>query len=81
MTERELKIFFTSSYQYSQAISYLVEMMKEDCSINIYFAKDVFNILKLQVLSQPISKKTCCCFIEYNPNIIGVFVIKKLIVC
>lgn len=77
MTKRELKIFFTGSYQYSQAISYLVEMMKEDCSINIYFAKDVSNILKLQVLSQHISKKTCCCFIEYNPNTVGVL----LIVC
>lgn len=68
MTETELKIFFTGTYQYSQAISYLAEMMRRDGSIDMHVVKDRSNILKVQVASRHISRKTYHCFLEYIPN-------------
>lgn len=72
MTETDLKILFTGSYQFSQAISYLAEMMDEDNNINIQYVKTNGNILKTQVRSRHINAKTYRCFIDYRPNINGV---------
>ena len=47
MTDKDLKVLFTGSYQLSQAVSYLAEMMNEDGSINLQFVKDETNILKI----------------------------------
>lgn len=51
LTETDLKILFTGTYQYSQAISYLREILNEDGSLNLQFLKDQSNVLKLQVQS------------------------------
>jgi len=56
MTEKDLKILFTGSYQLSQAVSYLVEMMDDFGIINLQFVKDQTNILKIQVQSRHIGK-------------------------
>ena len=40
MTERELKIFFTGTYQISQAVSYLAEMVDTGGNLRIEYVKD-----------------------------------------
>ena len=53
LTEKDLKIVFTGSYQLSQAVSYLTEMMNDNGSINLQFVKEQTNIL-IQVQSEVI---------------------------
>ena len=77
MTEKYLQILFTGSYQLSQAISYLAEILGNDGSINLNFVKDKTNILKVQIQSRHISRKAYRCFIEYSPNVVGVSGIKR----
>jgi len=48
MTERDKKILFTGSYQLSQVISYLAEMVDKDGKVNLQFVKDQTNVLKLK---------------------------------
>jgi hypothetical protein len=71
MTEKDLKLLLTGSYQYKQAISYLAEMIDESDNITIQFVRDKTNILKAQVQSRHIGRKVYRCFIEYKPNTIG----------
>lgn len=68
LTESELKILFTGSYQLNQAISYLAEMMDDDNKINISCMKAEANILKSEVRSRHTNAKTYKCFIEYTPT-------------
>ena len=49
LTEKDLKISSMGSYQLSQAVSYLAEMMNDNGSINLKFEKEQANILKIQV--------------------------------
>lgn len=68
LTEQDLKIFFTGSYQMSQAVSYLAEMMNEDGTITLQYVKITPNIIKLQVRSRHINSKTYRCFVDYQPD-------------
>lgn len=68
LTEQELKILFTGSYQMSQAVSYLAEMMDENGTITFHYLKITPNIIKFEVRSRHISSKTYRCFIEYQPD-------------
>ncbi|XP_057329865.1 uncharacterized protein LOC130670476 [Microplitis mediator] len=68
LTKQELKILFTGSYQMSQAVSYLAEMMDENGTIILYYLKITPNILKFQVRSRHINSKTYYCFVEYQPD-------------
>uniref|UniRef100_A0A1B6C7B2 Uncharacterized protein n=1 Tax=Clastoptera arizonana TaxID=38151 RepID=A0A1B6C7B2_9HEMI len=68
LTEQELKILFTGSYQMSQAVSYLAEMMDENEKITFHYLKITPNIIKLDVRSRHINSKTYHCFIEYQPD-------------
>ena len=52
MTERDLKIFFTGTYQLSQAVSYLAAMLKEDNSIDVKIHQDDSSVLEVEVLSR-----------------------------
>ena len=54
MTERNLKILFTGSYQLRQAVSYLAEMMDKDGKLKIQCVKDQSNVLKFNVPSHHI---------------------------
>ncbi|KYN10443.1 hypothetical protein ALC57_17417 [Trachymyrmex cornetzi] len=72
MTETHMKIFFTGSYQLSQAVSYLVEMVDKNGKLNIEYVKDEKNVLKLKVPSRHISRATYRCFLRYKLNSIGV---------
>ena len=60
-------IFFTGSYQMSQAVSYLAEKMNEDWTITLQYVKIAPNIIKLQVRSRNINTKTYRCFVDYQP--------------
>lgn len=68
LDETQLKLLFTGSYQYSQAIAYLAEILDADDTLNIDFVKDQSNILKLHVRSRHITRKSYKCFIEYIPQ-------------
>ena len=69
MTEKDLKILFTGSYQLSQAVSYLAKMMNDNEFINLQFVKEQANILKIQVQSKHISRKLYRRFIGYRPSL------------
>lgn len=71
MTERDLKIYFSGSYQLGQAVCYLVELLGDSDEINLEYIKLKPNIIKVLVRSRHINKKTYKCFIEYQPNSIG----------
>lgn len=77
MTDTDLKILFTGTYQFGQAISYLGEILNDNGTLNMYYVKDQSNILKIQVQSRHISKKVYKCFIDYTPNNNGVDGIKQ----
>ena len=65
----ELKILFTGTYQLSQAISYLAEMMDKDDNVLIEFYTDeTAKLLRLKVRSRHISKRTYNIYIKYNPE-------------
>ena len=68
LTEQELKILFTGSYQMTQAVSYLAEMMDESERITLQYVKVRPNIIKLEVRSRHINSKTYRCFVEYHPD-------------
>ena len=71
LTENELKILFTGSYQLKQAVSYVAEMMDDYNKIQISCIKETPNILKSEVRSRHTNPKLYKCFIEYQPNSIG----------
>ena len=71
MTEEDLKIFFTGTYQLQQAISYLAEMLGDNDVLQIHYLKESHDIIKVRVRSRHINKKTYNCYIQYRPNTIG----------
>lgn len=71
MTDNDLKLFFTGTYQLKQAAGYLGEMINKDGSVKIQFVKERNNILKVLVPSRHINRKSYRCFIEYAPNTTG----------
>ena len=72
ITEQNLKILFTGSYQLFQAVSYLAEMVAKDGKINIECVKDETNVIKVKDQSRHISCKTYKCFMRYKSNSVGV---------
>ena len=72
MTEKDLKILFTGSYQLTQAASYLAEMIDKDGKINLQHVKDQTNLLKLLVPSRHRSRRVYKCFIKYKPDSVGI---------
>lgn len=67
--ETELIIFFTSTYQLKQTISYLAEMLGEDNKLKVSFLKDSDErVIKLEVPSRHISRKIYRCFIKYDSD-------------
>ena len=71
MTEEELKIFFTGTYQLSQSISYLAELINDDNTINLRIHRDNSTILKMEVQSRHIKRRTYRCYVDYAPNSTG----------
>ena len=55
MTEHEMKVLFTGSYQLSQSVSYLAELVSEDGSINMHYLIEDKGVLKCEVKSRHIN--------------------------
>lgn len=79
MTIRDLTILFTGTYQLSQAVSYLADMVDKDGQIKVQYVKEQSNVLKLQVSSRHINRKMYRCFLKYKPNSEGIFGLLKYI--
>ncbi|GBP85462.1 hypothetical protein EVAR_64760_1 [Eumeta japonica] len=77
LSEPELKLLFTGSYQLGQAISYLAELLDENGAFKMAYVKDQTKILKIQVQSRHISKKVYRCFIKYHPEAEGIHTIQQ----
>lgn len=71
LTEDDLKIFFTGTYQLHQAICYLAEMMNEQEEINLSYLRETPEIIKVEVQSRHIARQTYNCYINYRPNTYG----------
>lgn len=71
MTEKDLKIFFTGSYQMKQAVSYLAEMMDAENKFQISCVVESPNILRCDIRSRHTNAKFYKSFIEYQPNSTG----------
>ena len=71
MTERDLKIFFTGTYQLSQSVSYLAEMLTTENTLTVMYHRDNTNILKLEVPSRHKKRSKYRCYIDYVPDSIG----------
>lgn len=77
ITLNDLKIFYTGTYQLSQSISYLAEMITEDGSITLSYVKEQPDIVRFEVQSRHINSKTYKCYIHYAANTIGISGIKR----
>ena len=77
MTEQDLKILFTGTYQYTQSISYLAELLDEQDNIKVQYVRGSDSIVRFNVRSRHINAKTYKCYIEYEANSIGPSGIKR----
>lgn len=68
MSLDELKVFFTGSYQLSQSVSYLAEIIDENGSFPASTLKIKPEIVRFEVRSRHINSKTYKCYLHYNPN-------------
>ncbi|XP_071581765.1 uncharacterized protein [Temnothorax nylanderi] len=71
MTIENLKIFFTGSYQLSQAVSYLSEMLEEDNTLRLSYAKEQHDIIRFEVRSRHINSKVYKSYLQYQPDSVG----------
>lgn len=83
LTEKELKILFTGSYQLSQAVSYLAEMMDEDGNVALHYLKRLeeanHSIIQILVKSRHFSRKTYKCYIDYTRDSQGLSGIRRYV--
>ncbi|XP_008553228.3 uncharacterized protein LOC103575255 [Microplitis demolitor] len=68
LTEDQLKILFTGSYQFSQAISYLAEIMDDQNNLSVQYVKSAPNFIKAEVKSRHINRKVYRIYIHYIPK-------------
>lgn len=65
LTEDQLRILFTGSYQFSQALSYLAEIMDDQNNLLVQYVKSASNIIKAEVKSRHINSKVYRIYIHY----------------
>lgn len=70
-TERDLKIFFTGTYQLAEWVSNLAELLKYDNTLDLKYHRDNSNFLKMEVESRHVRNKEYRCYVEYVPESIG----------
>jgi hypothetical protein len=72
LTERELMILFTETYQLSQATSYLAEILNaETNTLQVQFLKTSTAsnaLVKFEVQSRNVQRHWYRCYIQYQPN-------------
>ncbi|KAK0166595.1 hypothetical protein PV327_004088 [Microctonus hyperodae] len=71
MTEKDLKILFTGSYQLSLSVSYLAEIYTEEGFLNMQFLLENNSILRCEVKSRHMNRKVYKCYVHYTPNTVG----------
>lgn len=71
LTNNDLKILFTGTYQLKQSVSYLAELMGEDGDLKIEYCREAKNLIRLEVQSRHVNRNKYKCFIEYIPDSIG----------
>jgi hypothetical protein len=75
LSERELILLFTGTYQYSQAVSYLAEILNpEGTYLKVEFLKEnpsPLVLVRFRVQSRHINRRQYKCYIEYRPNCNG----------
>ncbi|KAF5304694.1 hypothetical protein FQA39_LY09471 [Lamprigera yunnana] len=72
LTERDLKILFTRTYQLSQTMSSLAEIVDEEENINLQFEKEIPNIVQVHVQSRHIKRQMYRVYVKYKPRSSGV---------
>jgi hypothetical protein len=77
LNEADLKNLFTGTYQLSQALSYLAEMIDDDGKLTLKYHRDDSHILKVQVQSRHVGAKQYRCYVHYTPNSTGVTAIRR----
>ncbi|XP_058806333.1 uncharacterized protein LOC131672854 [Phymastichus coffea] len=77
LTVDELQILFTGTYQLSQAICYLAEMLGENESLNLKCSIEENCIIRFEVKSRHINSKTYKAYVEYEPQTYGIKGIKR----
>ena len=68
LTEDDLKVLLSGTYQLSLAVSYLAEVLKEDGTIDASFLKVTPTIKKFEIRSRHINSKTYNVYIHFEPN-------------
>lgn len=76
LTLEDLEIFFTGSYQVSQAISYLGEMLDEQGKLPLSYLIEDSGIVRFEVRSRHINSKTYKCYIHYDGDNVGLSAIQ-----
>ncbi|XP_058809857.1 uncharacterized protein LOC131675049 [Phymastichus coffea] len=77
LTIDELQILFTGTYQLSQAVCYLAEMMDENGSVSLKSSKVETGIIRFEVKSRHINSKTYKSYVHYLPNTYGIKGVKR----
>ena len=70
LSENELKVFFTGTYQLGQSVSYLADMLDDDDTLcaNLWYHQNNSNILNLRVPSRHRSNKQYRYYVDYVPE-------------
>ncbi|XP_066253417.1 uncharacterized protein [Euwallacea similis] len=66
LTEAQLILLFTGTYQLGQPKSHLAEITNEDGSLNVDYLKENATILRVQSRSRHCNRKTYTSFIDYT---------------
>lgn len=77
LTENDLKILFTGTYQFSQAVCYLATLMNAEDTLNVEYLIENNNITRMKVRSRHVNRKLYQCYIEYKSNSIGYAAIER----
>ena len=68
LSEEQLRILFTGSYQLKQSVSYLAEVLDETDTMYLKYHRDNTNILKMEVQSRHCNANKYRCYIDYVPD-------------
>lgn len=77
LSEDELIVLFTGSYQLKQTVSYLGTIVTDENEIELKYVKEKKNIIQILVPSRHVNRKTYKCYIDYEPKGKGVRSIKR----
>ena len=77
LTENDLVLLFSGTYQMKQSMSYLAEMIDANNQLKILYCKASDNVIRLSVPSRHKNRQSYKCFINYAKDSAGHEAIKK----